>query len=242
MTEERLQKYLSRCGVAARRKAEVLIREGRVRVNTRTVTDPRWRVTPGIDVVTLNGKSVRPPPSATYIALNKPAGYISDLADPRGRKLARDLIISALRLVPVGRLDYASEGLLLFTDDGDFAHKVMHPRYRIEREYLVKLRGTLTAAEMARLTAGITIQGRLYRAKKVVPLKPSLHNYWYAITLAEGRNRMVRLMADALGHPVLRLRRVRIGQVRLGSLKPGTYRFLTAKEVRSLVAERAVAQ
>lgn len=236
MAEERLQKFLSRCGVSARRKAEELIRQGRVTVNGHPVTDPQTRIVPGIDSVMLNGKRIREPSRHTYIALNKPAAYISDLADPRGRKLARDLIDSSLHLFPVGRLDYASEGLIIFTDDGDFANRVIHPRYKVEREYLVKLKGRLNEKQIALLISGLVIEGRTYRVRRIVPVKPSVQNYWYSITVTEGRNRMLRIMGDAIRHPVLRLRRIRIGPLRLGDLKPGSYRFLTPRELSLLVS------
>jgi 23S rRNA pseudouridine2605 synthase len=232
--EERLAKFLSRCGVASRRKAEELVLNGQVSVNGSVALDLRHKVRPGHDKVSVDGCRVHAPGRLSYIALNKPRGYISDLADPRGRKLARDLIESKVKLFPVGRLDYSSDGLMFFTNDGEFANKVMHPRYGVEKEYLVKLRGTLTEGELALLVKGITLEARMYRAKRITPVKASHVNYWYRIVVTEGRNRMIRKMADAIHHPVLKLSRVRIGPVRLGTLQSGLSRPLTEKELRDL--------
>jgi 23S rRNA pseudouridine2605 synthase len=235
MDAERLSKFLSRSGVASRRRADEIIREGEVTVNGTVVLDPYYRVVPSRDMILVHGRKVQAPSRLHYIALNKPKGFISDLSDPRGRSLARDLIASEAMLFPVGRLDYTSEGLMLFTNDGDLANRVTHPRFGVEKEYLLKVKGKLTDPEMALFTKGITVQGTLYRAKHIVPLKPSLQNFWYRVVLAEGKNRMLRLMGDAIGHPVLKLQRVRIGPVHLGGLALGASRPLTPTEIRGLV-------
>jgi 23S rRNA pseudouridine2605 synthase len=229
---ERLSKYISRNGVASRRKAEAIIKDGRVKVNNQEVLEPYLDIDPQKDHVTVDNISVsRTAPKKVYVALHKPRGYISDLADPKGRPIARDLITVKLRLYPVGRLDFASEGLIIFTNDGDFTEKVLHPRNQIDREYLVKLQKPLNPPEMRDLTVGRHFQGILYRLRSVKLAKLTEKNAWYNMIATEGRNRMIRKLANSLGHEVLRLRRVRIGPVVLGSLKPGQYRHLSATEV-----------
>ena len=188
------------------------------------------QVGPG-DQVSLDGRVVSAGSINVYIALNKPDGYISDLKDARGRKLARDLIKHDLRLFPVGRLDYHSEGLMIFTNDGDLANQVMHPRYNVTKEYLVKFKGVLSREVVARMKKGVLIEGELYRADGVRLVRRSPANVWYSIIVNEGKNRMIRKMGDALGHPVLKLRRVRIGRLQLGDLKPGEYRHVERSEI-----------
>jgi 23S rRNA pseudouridine2605 synthase len=170
--------------------------------------------------------------------MNKPAGYISDLADPRGRPLARSLIRLDVPLFPVGRLDFNSEGLLLFTNDGDFANRMMHPRYGVEKEYHVKLTGRLMPEEEARLLAGIRIDHVLYRVKHIAVLRHTNRNTWYRITITEGRNRFIRRIAEAVHHPVVRLRRIRMDGIRLGSLRPGEYADIGAAAVKAALGER----
>jgi 23S rRNA pseudouridine2605 synthase len=233
-----LSKFLARNGVASRRKAEAMVKSGLVKVNNHEVLDSYYQVDVEHDRVSINNVPIsRVPPVKIYIALNKPSGYISDLADPKGRLLARDLIPIEGRLYPVGRLDFASEGLILFTNDGDFANKVLHPRNEVEREYHVKLQRPLNPSEVEKLTAGRRIDGVFYRVRSVALLSLTRKNAWYTVKATEGKNRMIRRLADSLGHGVLRLRRVRIGPVRLGMLKAGQYRHLTPLEVQRLLDE-----
>lgn len=233
---ERLSRFLSRKGIASRRKAETIVRDGLVKVNRRTVLDPFYEIDPEKDVVTVSGHTVAAVPlTKLYIALNKPPGYISDLADPKGRPLARALIPVETRLYPVGRLDYASEGLIIFTNDGDFANTVLHPRYQIIREYEVKLQRPLAPQEIQALTTGRRFEGVLYRLRSAKLRGLTQKNAWYVMTATEGRNRLIRKLAESLGHRVLRLRRVSIGPIRLGNLKPGQYRYLTSHEVKRLL-------
>ena len=172
-----------------------------------------------------------------YIALYKPVGYLSDLTDKRDRMLARELITDKERLFPVGRLDYQSEGLMLFTNDGGFALRVMHPRYEVQKEYLAKLKGRLTPEEIHRAVDGVVLEGVHYAFDEMRLVRSEKENSWYRITIHEGKNRMIRKLADALAHPVIKLRRVRIGPVHLGRLLPGESRYLTAKEIAGLMAE-----
>lgn len=215
-----------------------MVKSGLVKINNHQVLDPYYQVDSEHDRVSINNVPIsRVPPAKIYIALNKPSGYISDLADPKGRLLARDLIPIEGRLYPVGRLDFASEGLILFTNDGDFANKVLHPRNEVEKEYQVKLQRPLNPSEVEKLTAGRRIDGVFYRVRSVALLSLTRKNAWYTVKATEGKNRMIRRLADSLGHGVLRLRRVRIGPVRLGMLKVGQYRHLTPLEVQRLLDE-----
>ncbi len=232
MEEERLSKFIARSGFASRRKAEQIVRSGRVAVNGVIVKDPHRRILPGSDAVSVDNEQIGTGGAAKkryYVALYKPTGYLSDLADPRGRRLARQLIDLEAHLFPVGRLDYNSEGLMLFTNDGEFANSIMHPRYEVEKEYLVKLSGSLTKEELLRMTTGIPVEGQVYRVRSIVPFRQTPKNAWYRVTVVEGRNRMIRKMADAVHHPVLKLKRVRINGITLGAMRPGEYRLITPR-------------
>src|SRR5208283_4582411 len=197
---------------------------------------------PGSDAVSLDNEQIGVAGAAKkryYVALYKPTGYLSDLADPKGRRLARQLIDLEAHLFPVGRLDYNSEGLMLFTNDGDFANSIMHPRFEVEKEYLVKLSGSLTQEEQRRMTSGIPVEGHTYRIRSIVPLRQTAKNAWYRVTVVEGKNRMIRKMADAVHHPVLKLKRVRIDGITLGPMKPGEYRLITPQALALLHASRS---
>jgi len=236
MTAERLSKFLARTGAASRRRSEEIIRSGRVKVNRAIVADPAHPVDPDRDAVYLDGKVMKPRSRHYYIALHKPPGYLSDLADVEGkdRPLARRLIHIDGQLFPVGRLDYASEGLMIFTNDGDFANLVMHPRFEVEKEYHIKVSGSLSPEELKRATSGLNLEGARYRLRAIFPLRAAEKNTWYRATVAEGKYRHIRRLVEALSHRVLKLRRVRIGPVGLGSLKPGQWRPLDAEEIKGL--------
>jgi 23S rRNA pseudouridine2605 synthase len=232
MPAERLSKYLSTRGLASRRKCDELISAGRVKVNNVVVLEPFYRVAPDKDLVTVDNFNIKDKSAYLYIALYKPLRYLSDLAPEHGRGIARSLIPIETYLFPVGRLDYNSEGLIFFSNDGVFADRVMHPRYGVEKEYLVKFRGLLSEEVLQRVRKGIFVEGSLYRVKNIKFLKMSFSNSWYNIVLAEGKNRMIRKIGEAIHHPVLKLKRIRIGPVKLGSLQTGEYRFLSENEVR----------
>ncbi len=227
---ESLVRFLSRTGQFPRRQAESLIHEGRIKINNIPASSLSQQVGPK-DIVTCDGSALSAQTIKVYIALNKPDGYISDLKDPKGRKLARNLIKHDLRLYPVGRLDYHSEGLMIFTNDGDLANEVMHPSHNITKEYLVKFKGILDRDTVGRMKRGITIEGSVYKAETVRLAKRSSANVWYAIVVNEGKNRMIRKMGDALGHPVLKLIRVRIGKLNIQDLKPGEYRHVERSDI-----------
>jgi pseudouridine synthase len=233
---ERLQKALARAGVASRRAAERLIREGRVTVNGHTVTRMGTQVDPRSDVVKVDGTRVPSAPrSHTYLALHKPRGFVTTLSDPEGRPTVRDLLPAVrTRVYPVGRLDFHTEGLLLFTDDGDLARDLMHPRNRVPRTYLAKVREEPSAEDLRRLARGaITLDGR-----KTLPAQCRVvragATTWVEITVVEGRKHQVRRMLEAVGHPVQRLRRVSYGGVALGRLPSGRVRALLPAEVDRL--------
>lgn len=233
--EIRLQKLISECGEASRRKAEELITAGRVRVNGNVATLGQT-VLPGRDKVTIDGRPIRAPRSKTYIALNKPRGYVTTMSDELERRTVTELVEGAgKRLYPVGRLDKDSEGLLLLTDDGEFANALTHPRHHVPKLYHVSVRPAVTESQLVRLETGIEIDGKMTAPAKAKLLRQEDGRAVIELTLYEGRNRQIRKMCEALGLEVARLSRVGIGSVKLGGLKPGTWRALTPAEVSSLL-------
>jgi 23S rRNA pseudouridine2605 synthase len=242
----RLQKILSAAGVASRRTAETLIAQGRVSVNAATVTELGTKADPAVDDIRVDARRIKPPRRALYILLNKPRGYITTRSDPHQRPTVIELLAEGGitdYIYPVGRLDYDSEGLLLLTSDGELAATLTHPRHGVAREYEVRLRGIPEPRELDRLARGVTIDGRRtapaeVRLRKSIDM-PSGAQSMVSIAIHEGRNRQVRKMFDAIGHPVVRLRRVRIGPITDARLKPGEFRELTDKEVRALKGLRA---
>ena len=231
---ERLQKYLARCGLASRRGAEQWIEAGRVRVNGEVVASPGVTIDPGRDCVEVDGRPVSPPATAAYLALNKPAGVLSAASDARGRVTVVDLVPADLRLFPVGRLDLASEGLILLTNDGDLAMRLTHPRHSVAKEYRVLLDGRPDRSALDRLRRGVPLDGVMTAPAEVVPLPGKPDGGWVRIVLHEGRNRQIRRMAEVVGLRVERLIRVRIGPLRLGDLAPGEWRRLRREEVEAL--------
>ena len=236
MPLERLQKVLAHAGVASRRTSEALIEQGRVTVNGKTVTELGTKVDPRRDVITVNGQTL---PKQTemyvYIILNKPAGILSAASDERGRKTVIDLVDVEERVYPVGRLDLRSEGLILLTNDGDLAEKLTHPRYHLEKEYHVLVSGKPSSQTLARWRGGeVEVDGKPTTPAIVERLNPEGDNSWLKIILTEGRKRQIREVAKALGHPVRRLERVRIGSLKMGRLKPGRWRHLTPAEAQRL--------
>lgn len=232
---ERLQKFLARAGVASRRACETIIREGRVTVNGAVVREMGTKVDPDHDSVKLDGRRIRVPErAAVVLALNKPSGYVTTLDDPQNRPTIADLIRGIRRRVyPVGRLDFHTEGLLLLTDDGDLARDLTHPRSGVPKTYRVKVRGNPDDETLGRLAAGIVLDGRRTAPARIRRLR-SAPNAWLLITVTEGRNRLVRRMLQAVGHPVQKLRRTAFGPIGLGTLTPGAHRRLSPSEIRSL--------
>jgi 23S rRNA pseudouridine2605 synthase len=220
-------------GVASRRAAERLIVEGRVVVDGRVVRELGTRVRPNARI-NVDGRRVPPPPVLRYIALHKPTGVVTTMADPQGRRTVADLVRSETRLYPVGRLDVDSGGLLVLTNDGDWAERVLHPRYGHEREYEVVVRGQVTREALARLRRGIRLEEGLSRFLDIRVARTGQRGTVLRVVLTEGWKRQVRRTLAAAGLPVTGLVRVRIGPVRLGTLRPGSWRPLRASEVRAL--------
>jgi 23S rRNA pseudouridine2605 synthase len=231
---ERLQKVLAQLGVGSRRACEELIAAGRVAVNGEIAVLGR-RVDPGTDRVAIDGVPVGIRPGLVYYALNKPAGVISTASDPHRRPAVTGLVPAEPRVHPVGRLDADSEGLLLLTNDGDLTFRLTHPRFGVEKEYLVMVEGTPARGALRQLREGVVLEDGPTAPARVAAV--GLHGL--RITIHEGRNRQVRRMCDAIGHPVLRLVRTRIGPVRIGKLAPGEWRELTPGEVRALERDLA---
>lgn len=230
----RLQKYLSECGVASRRKAEDLIAAGKVKVNGKPATIGD-KIDPGHDTVIVAGKKIRKSKKNTYIMLHKPRGFITTLSDEMGRKCVAQLIEDVgTRVYPVGRLDRDSEGLLLLTDDGEFANALTHPTHHVPKTYRVTIRPTITDEQITALTTGIEIDGRMTMPSEVRVLEKKEGRVVLEIIIYEGRNRQIRKMCEALGLEVARLKRTQIGSVKLGMLKQGDWRNLTDEEVHKL--------
>jgi 23S rRNA pseudouridine2605 synthase len=231
MAEERLQKILSRAGVASRRKAETLIVEGRVTVNGTAVTELGSKADLETDHIKVDGKLLHAPRRMVYIALNKPVNCVTTVSDPEGRPTVMDLIHGLKeRVVPVGRLDYHSEGLLLLTNDGDFTNGLTSASHHIPKTYLVKVNGALTSEQEEQFRSGIPVEGRM-TAPAGLKLIRRAENPWYEVRLIEGRKNQIRVMFKHCGRLVEKLKRVRIGFLELGPLKPGEFRHLGHEEV-----------
>lgn len=230
---ERIQKILSARGVASRRKAEAMITAGRITVNGR-VAVLGDSADPDVDEILIDGNCLPSPTGAVYIMLHKPRGYVTTLSDEKGRKTVADLVKDCgQRVYPVGRLDYDSEGLLLLTNDGEFANAMMHPKHRVEKTYAVWVSGYREEATEL-LKQPIELDGYKIRPPKVQLVRYEGNKALYHVTIGEGRNRQVRRMCAHAGMDVLRLKRIREGQLELGDLPLGKWRYLTGKEIAEL--------
>ncbi len=228
----RLVKYLAHSGVASRRKAEEIIAEGRVSVDGAVVKDPALDVEQD-DAVKVDGKLVGVERREYYL-LNKPAGVVSTADDPQGRTKVVDMVRAEGRVYPVGRLDAGSTGLMLLTNDGELANRLMHPRYGVEKTYSVKVKGRISNQATEKLSRGVEIDGGRTAPAKVKPKKRSSGSSRFEITIREGRNRQVRKMCQAVGHDVLELKRTQFGPLTLKGLEPGQSRVATTDEIRQL--------
>ncbi len=236
----RLQKFLSEAGVASRRKAEEMIRSGMVKVNG-SVAEIGDSVDPLKDNVYVSGKKVKKENSLRYILLNKPRGYVTTTDDDLGRKCVLELVKGVKeRIYPVGRLDRVSEGALILTNDGEFANAMMHPSKHVPKTYRVTVRPDINDRQIDELASGIMIEGRMTAPADVQLLQKEDGRAVVEIVLYEGRNRQIRRMCEALGLEVARLKRTAVGSVKLGMLRPGEWRDLTAQEVESLFSAAGI--
>ena len=230
----RLNKFLSNSGVASRRKCDLLIEEGKVTVNGKVVNELGLKINEKKDKVKVEGKEISLPSSFVYIKLNKPKGYACTASDEKGRKTIYDLVDCEERLFSIGRLDYDTEGLIILTNDGDFANAVAHPRFQTEKEYRVTAEGEIKESELAVMRKGVVVDGERMPSARVEKLSYENGFTKLSVVIDEGQNRQVRRMFEAIGHQIKLLKRVRIGQVRLGGLKRGEYRDLTEEELNLL--------
>ena len=239
---QRLQKILSQAGIASRRAAEKLIAEGRVSVNGETVQTMGVKADPATDDIRVDGRRIKSAERLRYILLNKPRGYVTTRSDPQRRPTVIDLLAGVREYIyPVGRLDYDSEGLLLLTNDGDLAARLTHPRHGVERTYEARVAGMPSREALDRLRTGVPLDGRRTLPATVVVLNAGRRDRdgVVLLTIREGRNRQVRRMCEAVGHPVQSLKRTRIGPIADRRLKPGQWRELTSAEVDTLKRHRA---
>jgi len=232
--EERLQKILAKAGIASRRKAEELIASGRVAVDGATVTELGYKVDPEKTVITFDGEPLARE-KFVYILLNKPAGYVTTLSDPQGRPIVTDLLQGIpQRVFPVGRLDYDTEGALILTNDGSLGQYIQHPRYEVNKTYIAAVVGVPSANNINRLEAGIEVEGYRTWPAKIRILKQTRSGATLELIIHEGKKRQVRKMLAAIGHPVNSLKRTAYGNLRLGNLPLGKYRFLTDKDLKKI--------
>ncbi len=231
----RLQQILSRAGVASRRRAEVLITEGRVTVNGKLVTELGSRAHPTLDDVRVDGEKVGLAQAPATVMMFKPDGVVSTLDDPQKRPTVVDIVdAEPHRFLPVGRLDYHTEGLLLLSTDGELIHRLLHPSYHVPKVYQVKIRGRLDRAALAALSEGVTLEDGPTRPAVVERIDESERHSWLEVVVTEGRNRLVRRMMDAVGHPALRVVRTEMATLDLEGLRPGQYRYLAPDELSAM--------
>ena len=235
MKPERLQKILSKAGVTSRRKAEGLILQGRVSVNGKIVRELGSKAVFGKDEICVDGKALEPESEEVVLALFKPRRCVTTLHDPQGRPTVADFVNNfPMRLYPVGRLDYDAEGLLLLTNDGELAHRLQHPRYKVPKTYLVKVRGHPPAEALTSLQQGVNLEDGITAPAELIVMEEDQKATWLSLTLREGRKHQIKRMCAAVGHPVLRLKRIKVGPIKLDKLRPGQTRRLKSREVRSL--------
>lgn len=237
LMEKRIQKILSEMGITSRRKAEELMIEGRVTVNGQIAT-LGMKADPSNDHIKLDGKLLIKHEPKVYIMFNKPKNVVTSLHDPEGRPTVKDFLKGVkYRVYPVGRLDYNSEGLLLLTNDGDFAHAVLHPSKKIPKTYIVKVKGVPEEEEIDKIKTGVKLTDGLTAPARVKKVRTTENNSWFEMTIYEGRNRQIKRMLEKIGHPVLKLKRIKINGIELGKLEPGGYRYLTAEEMDKIKKE-----
>ncbi|MGB9766585.1 MAG: pseudouridine synthase [Sulfurihydrogenibium sp.] len=237
----RLNKFIAQSGYCSRRKADQLILEGKVKVNGQTVKDLGIKIDPEKDTVEVDGQTIKPKENKIYLLIYKPVGYLSALGkDKFGRKTLTDLLQELkipYKLFPVGRLDYNSEGLLILTNDGDFANKVAHPRNEIKKVYKVQVVGNVTDETLDKMRKGTQLEDGFFKPDDIKILKRNSDSTWLMVEIHSGKKRIIRRFMDSFSHRVKRLIRVKIDSIELGNLKPFQYRYLTSKEVRRILNE-----
>lgn len=232
---QRLQKIIAGAGFTSRRKAEQLIKEGRVKVDGEVVRELGVKADPGNQEIRVNNRLLKQNPEKIYILLNKPPGYVTTLKDPQGRPTVISLLKGIeQRVFPVGRLDLETRGALLLTNDGELANKIIHPSYNVKKTYIARVYGSPSNASLKKLTEGIELEGRLTAPARIKEIKSSRRSSLFKIIIHEGRKRQVRKMFAAVGHPVLELTRTAYGHLKLGDLPEGRYRMLEAKELTQI--------
>ncbi|MDI3546658.1 MAG: rRNA synthase [Halanaerobiales bacterium] len=230
---ERLQKVMAHAGIASRRKSEEIIAQGRVKVNGRVVTELGTKVFPD-DIIEVDGKIITEE-KKIYLLLNKPAGYVTTVDDPQGRKTVLDLIKGvSQRIYPVGRLDYDTSGLLILTNDGDLTHFLTHPSHQIDKTYRVEVKGHPGRSDLRKLAEGVELEDGITAPARVNSIRRRKQTTLFNITIHEGRNRQVRRMCEKIGFPVINLKRIAFAFLRLDGLPEGEFRFLSDQEVRRL--------
>ena len=229
----RINQYIASAGITSRRKADEMITEGRVRINGKVLLNPGYHVQDS-DVVEVDGTRIEPAQKKVYYLLNKPAGYVTSTYDKECRPVVTELVPDDIRVFPVGRLDYNTTGLLILTNDGDLSNRLMHPSHGFDKKYLVRANGIVTLAEAKRLSEGVDIGGFVTSPAEVHLVKHDRNSTIAEITIHEGKNRQVRRMFKAIGHPVLELSRIGLGTLTIGRLAPGQCRKLSPAEVEYL--------
>ncbi|MDD2463433.1 MAG: pseudouridine synthase [Desulfobulbus sp.] len=236
--EERLQKILAKAGVASRRGAEQLIRDGRIRVNDAIITELGHKADPSKDTISFDGKRLQFE-QKIYVLLNKPAGYVTTMADPQGRPIVSDLMKEfPERLFPVGRLDLDTEGALLMTNDGELGNAILHPRYEVNKTYEAWVAGFPSSQQLERLEHGIKIEGIMTQPAQVKILKRSKQQSLVEIIIHEGKKRQVRKMFEAINHRVMHLKRTAYGQLRLGTLALGKHKILGENDLKKIFSNK----
>ncbi len=231
---ERLQKYMAHAGVASRRKSEEIIKQGKVKVNGKIVTEMGVKINPEIDLVEVDGELIYKE-KKIYLILNKPEGYVTTVFDPRGRKTVMDLLPALKeRVYPTGRLDYDSCGLLLMTNNGELTYKLTHPSFEIDKTYLVKIEGNAVKNELLKLEEGIELEDGMTAPAFIENVKYKSGYTTFRITLHEGRNREIRRMCKKIGYNVIKLMRISFANLKLGNLREGEFRYLSSEEKKGL--------
>lgn len=232
--QERLQKYMAACGIASRRKCEEYITEGRVTVNNQIIRELGYKINIDMDKVFFDNKPIEKESKKVYIALNKPVGYVSTVKDEHNRSTIMDLVSVNERIYPIGRLDCDTSGLLLMTNDGDVYNNIIHPRKTISKVYIALIQGTPTEAEIKKFRSGVDIGDYITSDAEFRIINKVGNNTEVKIIIHEGKNRQIRRMCDAINHKVINLRRISVGEIKLGDLKTGYWRYLHESEVNYL--------